>query len=217
MPDHLDNRSARARPWETDSRERHAAERHTANNRQFPVDSSRYRRRMPARFRLTGAAVWLGIMLLAVIFYGYRYEIGTLGNRFVAILIPGHGYWTDAKTVSYFADDSGQFWVDGVVNGVDFRFIVDTGATSIVFSKTDARRLGINLEALHFDRFASTANGRVRYAPVRLREVAIGPVVVSDVPAEIDDGELRHPLLGMEFLRRMSTFEISNGILTIRK
>jgi len=41
--------------------------------------------------------------------------------------------------------------------------------------------------------------------------------VVSDVPAEIDDGDLRHPLLGMEFLRRMSTFEISNGILTIRK
>jgi len=140
MPDHLDNRSARARPWETDPRERHAAERHTANNRQFPVDPSRYRRRMPARFRLTGAAVWLGIMLLAVIFYGYRYEIGTLGNRFVAILIPGHGYWTDAKTVSYFADESGQFWVDGVVNGVDFRFIVDTGATSIVFSKTASHR-----------------------------------------------------------------------------
>lgn len=172
---------------------------------------------MPARFRLTGAAVWLGIMLLAVIFYGYRYEIGTLGNRFVAILIPGHGYWTDAKTASYFADDSGQFWVDGVVNGVDFRFIVDTGATSIVFSKTDARRLGFNPEALHFDRFASTANGRVRYAAVRLRQVVIGPVVVGDVPAEIDDGDLRHPLLGMEFLRRMSTFEISNGILTIRK
>jgi len=167
------------------------------------------------RARLGACGVWLGIMLLAVVAYGYRYEISRLGDRLVAILIPGHGYWADAKTVRYFADDRGQFWVDGVANGIDFRFIVDTGATSIVFSRADARRLGFDPDALHFDRTASTANGRVHYAPIRLRQVAIGPIVVRDVPAEINAGSMQHPLLGMEFLKRMSTFEISNGILTI--
>jgi hypothetical protein len=50
---------------------------------------------MPTRLRVLigGCGVWLGIMLLAVIAYGYRYEISKLGDRFSAILIPAHGYF----------------------------------------------------------------------------------------------------------------------------
>ena len=218
MVDDPEPRSARRRPWETDRKDQSATGRSRAANSQFSANPSRYGRRAPTRVGgLIGAGVWLGIILLAVMAYGYRYQIANLGERLIAILIPAHGYWADSKTVSYFADGSGQFWVDGVVNGIDFRFVVDTGATSIVFGRADARRLGFDPDALHFDHTASTANGRVHYAPVRLRQVAIGPIVVSDVPAEISAGSMREPLLGMEFLKRMSTFEISNGILTIRK
>jgi aspartyl protease family protein len=217
MLNHQQSRSPSARPWGTEPKGHPAGEQRAADKPQFVANPPGYGRRTPGRFTLIGAGVWFGIMLLAVMAYGYRYEIGKLGDRLAAILVPGHGYWADDKTVSYFADESGQFWVDGRVNGNDFRFIVDTGATSIVFNKADARRLGFDLEALHFDRFASTANGRVHYAPVRLRQVTIGPVVAKDVPAEIDDGDLRHPLLGMEFLSRMGRFEIANGILTIHK
>ena len=210
--------SSRRRPWEADPKDQSAAGRSQAANRQFSANPSGYARRAPTRVGgLIGAGVWLGLILLAVMTYGYRYQIANLGERLVAILIPAHGYWADSKTVSYFADANGQFLVDGQVNGIDFRFVVDTGATSIVFNKADARRLGFDVEALRFDRTAMTANGRVHYAPVRLREVAIGPVVLRDVPAQINDGSQQEPLLGMEFLKRIGTFEISNGILTIRK
>src|SRR5438128_2162699 len=56
---------------------------------------------------------------------------------------------------------------------------------------------------------------RPRAAAVRLQKLQIGPIVVTDVPALIDDGDLRHPLLGMEFLKRLSTVEFKNGTLTI--
>jgi clan AA aspartic protease (TIGR02281 family) len=157
----------------------------------------------------------MAITLVAVLVYGYRYEISKLGDRLLATLMPSHGYSVDPETVSYFADANGQFWIRARANGIDFPFLVDTGATSIVFNKADARRLGFDPEVLRFDGIALTPNGRVRCAVVRLREVAIGQMVMRDVPALIDDGDLSYPLLGMEFLRRVSAIEIKNGTLTI--
>jgi len=218
MPDQEQAKADLSKPWGRASSGPTAGTR-AAVNGQFPADSLETRLRPPRGLtvQLRALGIWLGIVILAVMAYGYRYEISRLGARFMAILIPGAGYSVDPQTVNYFADANGQFWIDGRVNDIGFRFLVDTGASSIVFNKTDARRLGFDVESLHFDRTAWTANGKVRYTAVRLREVTIGPVVMSDVPAQIDEGDLRHPLLGMAFLRRMSGFEITNGILTIHR
>jgi clan AA aspartic protease (TIGR02281 family) len=159
--------------------------------------------------------VGLGLILLAVAMYGYRDAIGNVADPLVARLIPSLGYSTDPQTVSYFADTNGQFAIDARANGIWFRFIVDTGASGIVFSKADARRLGFVPETLRFDHTAWTANGWVRLAGVRLQRLEIGPIVMNDLPAQINDGELLQPLLGMEFLKRMSAIEIKNGTLTI--
>ena len=131
--------------------------------------------------------------------------------------MPSLDYSTDRQTVSYFADPNGQFEIDGRANGIWFRFLADTGATGIVFSKADAHRLGFDTSMLRFDRTISTANGLTRAATIRLEKLEIGPIVVVDVPALIDDGDLQRPLLGMEFLKRTSTIEIKNGTLTIRR
>jgi aspartyl protease family protein len=92
--------------------------------------------------------------------------------------------------------------------------VADTGAAGIVFSKADAHRLGFDTSTLRFERTAWTANGSVRVASVRLEKLEIGPILVVDVSAFIDEGDLRSPLLGMEFFKRMSTTEIKNGTLT---
>jgi aspartyl protease family protein len=102
-------------------------------------------------------------------------------------------------------------------NGIWFRVMADTGATGIVFSRADARRLGFDPTALRFDRIAWTANDQGRYATLRLEKLEIGPIAMNDVPAQFNDGELLQPLLGMEFLKRMSTVEIESGVLTIRR
>ena len=95
--------------------------------------------------------------------------------------------------------------------------MVDTGATSVVFSKADARRLGLDPAALRFDRVMSTANGRTSAAAIQLREIAIGPIVVTDVPALVNAADLPEPLLGMSLLERMSAVEIKGGRLTLRR
>ncbi len=87
------------------------------------------------------------------------------------------------------------------MNGETILFMADTGATNMVLSTADANRLGIDREALAFTGQASTANGIVRTAQVRLPEVQLGPFRDADFPAYVTDGEMDISLLGMDYLR----------------
>jgi aspartyl protease family protein len=118
------------------------------------------------------------------------------------------------RVASFYADPYGQFWIAGRANGAAFRFLADTGAGGIVFDKRDAARLGINTKGLVWDGLSSTANGIVRTASARIGRLDIGPFSFTDVPIEIDDGELAEPLLGMAFLRRLKV-SIGNGMMTL--
>jgi aspartyl protease family protein len=62
-----------------------------------------------------------------------------------------------------------------------------------------------------------TANGAALAAAVRLRQVAIGPIVVDGVDALVArPGALKESLLGMNFLRRLRSYEFSGDYLTLR-
>ena len=96
---------------------------------------------------------------------------------------------------------------------------LDLAAVSyqIVLTKADARKAGLNTDDLAFVGRAYTANGEVRTAPVRLERVAVGPLVDEDVRAVVNEGELDQSLLGMEYLQRYSSVEITNGTLVLTR
>ena len=118
------------------------------------------------------------------------------------------------NSLVYHADQRGQFWVDGAANGASVRFLVDTGASSVVLTLADAAGGGIGRSNLAFTARVSTANGIARAAPVRLREVRIGQLSINDVQAFVAEN-LQFSLLGMTFLKRIEGFEIRDGVLTI--
>jgi aspartyl protease family protein len=103
------------------------------------------------------------------------------------------------------------------VNGEPVRFVVDTGATQIVLSKSDARRVGLDVDDLVYLGRAYTANGEVRTAPVKLDTVSIGPIKDSNVRAVVNDGAMEGSLLGMEYLQRFSSVEIGGGKLILTR
>src|SRR5215216_4322700 len=88
-------------------------------------------------------AAWFGIIVLVAIGYGFRHELTDAGNRVLAVFVPSYGYASSPDTISYDAASDGHFWVDARADGVGFRFMVDTGASAVIFSKEDARLLGI--------------------------------------------------------------------------
>jgi aspartyl protease family protein len=100
------------------------------------------------------------------------------------------------------------------VNGAPTRFVVDTGASLVALTLDDARAAGIGRSELIFNELTQTANGRVHFAPVMLREVRIEQLSIENVPAAVIEN-LDQSLLGMSFLKRLKRFEMREGALTI--
>jgi aspartyl protease family protein len=162
-------------------------------------------------------AVWLVGMMVLVAVYGYRFELKAVGERVLAELMPGRGQTLDARTVSFRRGAGRQFWIDAEVGGRPVRFLVDTGASGVVLTRADAARLGFAFDALRFTQHFNTANGATRGAPVRLRDLRIGPWTFPELPASVNEGVLEHSLLGMRFLDQLGSLEISKDTLTLRR
>jgi len=94
-------------------------------------------------------------------------------------------------------------------------FIVDTGATELVLSRTDAERLGYRLDELAFLGQARTANGIVRTAMVRLDSVNVGTRQDRGVRALVNEGQLEVSLLGMRYLDRFARIEMTRDRLRL--
>jgi aspartyl protease family protein len=114
------------------------------------------------------------------------------------------------------AGPHGHFLVEAVVDGVPLDFLVDTGASHVVLSLQDARRLGFTPDRLRFTQKFQSANGTVRAAPVELRELRIGQLRLFGLEASVNGGPLPISLLGMSFLQRLTSYEVARGRLVLR-
>ncbi|WP_299947857.1 TIGR02281 family clan AA aspartic protease [uncultured Ruegeria sp.] len=111
----------------------------------------------------------------------------------------------------------GHYYLPMLVNGTAVTFLVDTGASNIVISPNDAERIGIDTDQLSYLGRASTANGIVRTAPVRLDSLSLGPITDRNIPASVNEGDLDQSLLGMEYLHRFSNIQFSDGRLILSR
>jgi aspartyl protease family protein len=120
-------------------------------------------------------------------------------------------------TVTLFADSRGHFTTVGVVNGISLRFLVDTGASSVVLSSADARRAGVNYLA-GTRGLTQTANGVVPIYAVKLDSLRIGDITLNNVDAAVIEGSgLPIALLGMSFLNRMEMKRDGMTLTLIRR
>ena len=109
-----------------------------------------------------------------------------------------------------------HFRVTAAVNGVDNLFLIDTGASDVVLSLEDARRIGVNLRTLKYTKRYQTANGTIEAAPIILRDLRIGQLRLYNVEASISKAPMGTALLGMSFLNRLSGFEFRKDKLILR-
>ncbi len=124
-------------------------------------------------------------------------------------LIPRQSVAEDASSITIPRKSDGHFHLTLDVNGTPVDFLVDTGATDIVLSMEDARRIGLDPENLAFLGRARTANGEVRTAFTNLDTMSLGPIVHQNIPASVNGGEMSGSLLGMRYLSLFERIEIS--------
>lgn len=110
----------------------------------------------------------------------------------------------------------GHFWAEAKVDGRAVRFLIDTGATAVALSQTDAKRLGIDTKALDYSYKVMTASGETRAASVKLASVSVAGAQVRDVEALVVEKGLETSLLGMSYLGRLSSFQATPRALVLR-
>ena len=173
------------------------------------------RGRLPIGHALRYGLIWIALGGILVLGYGFRHEAEMVADRFVAELLPHKGQVIDGM-VAISAGQHGHFVIEADVDGQEVLFLVDTGASDVILTQFDARRLGFEPAQLRYDKTYRTANGTVKGASVRLGRVAIGPIVVEDVRASVNDAVMESSLLGMSFLARLSGYEVSGGRLLLK-
>ena len=187
-----------------------------------------------------GQLGYLALLAAALVFWFIVHNRQSLGKLmqqmaawvliFIAV-IAVIGLWDDIRqtvlpTQAVFADEdrievprrpNGHYYLTLMINETPVDFVVDTGATDVVLSHEDARRIGLDVDNLAYIGRAKTANGEVRTAPVRLETVELGPVVDHDLPAWVNEGDMFNSLLGMTYLQRWGKIEIGGGSLVLTR
>lgn len=114
--------------------------------------------------------------------------------------------------------DDGGFFANSEINGAPMTVQIDNGAATVILRSTDAEKAGIDIDRLSYDTPLKTANGVSYLAPVRLKSVRIGPLVMTDVEGMVARaGTLNENLLGTSFLRRLSSYVVAGNFATLRQ
>lgn len=160
---------------------------------------------------------WNGIVVLSVEKDRATVEID---GRKKTLLLGPHYRGLPAKLerqhVTLAADGRGHFIAEAMVNGNPVRFVVDTGATSVVLPGRDAERLGLDYRKGERG-LSQTANGVVVTYSVTLDSVRLGDIEVRAVDALVIEQGLNIALLGMSFLNRVDMKRDGQSMVLIRR
>ena len=158
---------------------------------------------------LRNIAIWIAIGLVLVLGY-------SLKDQITGALMPSAGTEGPGGEMIFQRASDGHFHVEAEVDGTIIRFMVDTGASDVVLTQSDAERLGFDTAALDYTQVYSTANGTVYGAPIRLNSMTVGSIRLDDVRASVNSGEMDGSLMGMSFLSRLSGFTVEGDRLILR-
>ncbi len=157
--------------------------------------------------------IWLAVLLLLVLGYSYRDIL--LDTRLGAELVPGRARMLSDGAIQLTRGEDGHFHAFLDVNGARVRFMVDTGASEIVLSHTDAARAGYDVHGLKYDLSTLTANGVGGAARVRIAHLRLGNMELHDIPAMVNKAPMDSSLLGMRFLNQFSRYQVDGNRLTL--
>ena len=180
--------------------------------------------------------VVLGSAVIGWLVVESRGRLGQMARQSLAWLLivvglaAGYGLWKDfglrapdqavlrqdGQIVVARAPDD-HFYLTLDIGSTPVRFMVDTGASTVVLSDRDTDRLGIDRRGLAFFGSAQTANGTIRTARITLRDVRLDGEPLGDLPASVGDGPLGISLLGMDFLNRFEKVEMSRDRLVLTR
>ena len=90
------------------------------------------------------ATLWVLIGSLLFVGYNLRDEFKDFGARLKAELIP-HSGRQSTDQIEFKAQMGGHFVIEAKVDGFEIRFLVDTGASDVILTPRDAKKIGFEI------------------------------------------------------------------------
>ncbi|MEJ2123832.1 MAG: TIGR02281 family clan AA aspartic protease [Alphaproteobacteria bacterium] len=171
---------------------------------------------------LKQTVMWGCLFVALMGLYTYRGELATIADKIAADFHARDSYVTVASLYNPTSarikrNWSGQFIAQASIDGQRVDMLIDTGASMVVLRYEDAKRLNLDMKKLKYTVPVHTANGSTFAARVRLREVFVDKVGLTQVEALVAKrGSLHQSLLGMSFLSRLRSYEFSRDRLELR-
>lgn len=151
---------------------------------------------------------WGAGLLLATQFFGEWEESRLNPNRSPQSQVLG-----ELVEVRLASNSQGHFVADGLINGTNVTFLLDTGATDVAIPAQLGDKLGLPRGA---PVLLQTANGQTTGYRTRLDSLTLGDIVLHDVRALVAPGfQGDQVLLGMSALKQLE-FTQRAGTLVLR-
>lgn len=165
---------------------------------------------------ITNIILWIMIFSIMVVLYAFRFELTSLKERVLSVLIPSYSWTNEAGQLIIARSNNGHFYLDATTKTKQkITFLVDTGASDIALTKEDAQKLGLNVSKLKYTQKYNTANGVSYAAPARIDQLTIGKRTFYNLEAHITSGGLDISLLGMSLIGSFKDFKITRDMLIL--
>ncbi|WP_159870873.1 TIGR02281 family clan AA aspartic protease [Novosphingobium sp. 9U] len=112
-------------------------------------------------------------------------------------------------------DGDGHFWLTARLNGVEGRFLIDTGATLTAISPAIAEAAGLKPKPLPQAVMMRTANGTIQAQLTTVDELRFGNVVARDLDAVVAPGLGDANVIGMNLLSRLASWRVEGRTLIL--
>ena len=168
-------------------------------------------RREPIAKMLTMALAWIAIFAAGFVLFTFRDDFGWVAQRLRAEATGQPVEQGNQIRIPMAID--GHFWVDGQLNGMRVKFLVDSGATMTTIGRDTANRTGIAVSPTP-DQIVRTGNGLIKVSSGRARSLQIGSIERSDIGVHVADNDDLN-VLGMNFLSSLDRWGVEGRWLVL--
>ena len=170
-------------------------------------------RREPFAKMVTMFLAWIAIFGAGFVIFTFRDDLRYVAARLTteatgqALVVAG------GKEVRVPMAIDGHFWVEGDVNGLPVKFLVDSGATMTTISRADAAQARLTIDDSR-GQIVRTGNGLVRVSTARTPTLRVASIERENVGLHVADDDLN--VLGMNFLSSLDSWSVKGRWLIMR-
>jgi aspartyl protease family protein len=159
---------------------------------------------------------WLGIFALLFLVFSFRPELKMIWNRLTGELTGAPRQTVSGEAIQLTLQDDGHFRLRATINDKEVDFMVDSGASFTAISANTADAIGIDWRDELREAELNTANGVVKAKLVSLDAIMVGDHEIADHTVVIAENFGDTNVVGMNFLKSFSSWNVEGDVMTLR-